>query len=185
MTVITPNKVEFQRFWKKMFDEEYLPTYNEYELYCELTEDIGEISYSFNNETPTSNEEKIARDTMKVSQKLNGTVVIRKGLIDVISDGNKTFYVKVDGSLKRWGGQGDILAGALGTFAYYAQLFNKSKEFQFESISTEDNPLLIAAVASSIFTRMAAFEAYQLKERSLVTSDIIQTFNISRYLAKL
>ena len=101
MTVITPNKVEFQRFWKKMFDEEYLPTYNEYELYCELTEDIGEISYSFDNETPTSNEEKIARDTMKVSQKLNGTVVIRKGLIDVISDGNKTFYVKVDGSLKK------------------------------------------------------------------------------------
>lgn len=156
MTILTPNKVEFQRFWIKMFGEEYLPTYNEAELYTSLTEDIGELHYSFENQNAETNEERLARDVMAVSQKLNGTVVLRKGLIDVITDGNKAFYVKTEGSLKRCGGQGDILAGTLGTFAYYSQLSQKQKEFPFLSILPEDNTLLIAAVAGSVFTRMAA-----------------------------
>ena len=139
MTIITPNKVEFQRFWKRMFEEDYLPTYDEFKIYYNLSDDIGELHYSFENQGPLTDEEQLARDVMSVSQKLNGTVVLRKGLIDIITDGNKAFYVKSNGSLKRCGGQGDILAGTLGTFSYYAQLLQKQKDFTFSSILPEDN----------------------------------------------
>ena len=44
---------------------------------------------------------------------------MKKGIIDIISDGIQTYYVAVEGGQKRCGGQGDILAGILGTFVNY------------------------------------------------------------------
>ena len=101
-------------------------------------------------------------------------MILRKGLVDIITDGIKAFYVKTEGSLKRWGGQGDILSGMWGTFSYYAMLSKKSKDPVFETITQDENPLLIAAVASSHFTRVAANIAYTEKKRGLVTPDILK-----------
>lgn len=66
-----------------------------------------------------------------ISRKISNTIILRKGLVDIITDGRQAFYVKTQGSLKRCGGQGDVLAGMLGTFTYYANLL-KDQDNTFE-----------------------------------------------------
>ena len=44
---------------------------------------------------------------------------MRKGLVDIVSDGDRTFLVTTAGGLKRCGGQGDVLAGTVGNFINY------------------------------------------------------------------
>jgi NAD(P)H-hydrate repair Nnr-like enzyme with NAD(P)H-hydrate dehydratase domain len=46
-----------------------------------------------------------------LSRVLGGVLVCRKGSVDVISDGRIAVYCAVDGSPRRCGGQGDVLAG--------------------------------------------------------------------------
>jgi len=102
-----------------------------------------------------------------------------------MTDGNKVFYVKTQGSLKRCGGQGDVLAGTIGTYSYYANLIKKKETFDLESIDETDNPLLLAAVAGSVITRMAAKSAYQLKGRSLALPDVLDNFRVEEYIETL
>jgi len=45
--------------------------------------------------------------------------------------------------------------------------------------------LLIAAITGSMFTRMAAAEAFEKKGRSLATPDILETFDVSKYISKI
>ena len=67
--------------------------------------------------------------------------------------------MSTEGSLKRCGGQGDVLSGVLGTFVSY---------------KLENTPPLIEAVLACMVTRMAAKVAFEEKGRSLVTPDIIE-----------
>lgn len=174
-TILTPNPVELQRLWKSLFGEDYTPSYDEEEVYNSLEEDIGELDP----------EQNIAKEVVKVCKELSNTVILKKGTIDIISDGNRVFYCKVDGSMKRCGGQGDLLAGVLGTFSFYAKSATQKDEYPYESITKDENPLLLAAVAGSMINRMAAAEAFEKKGRSLVTPDIVDCYDISRYLSKL
>jgi hydroxyethylthiazole kinase-like sugar kinase family protein len=57
-----------------------------------------------------------------LSRQLGNLVICRKGLVDVITDGEEACYVTADGSMKRCGGIGDILAGTIGTFSQYKEL---------------------------------------------------------------
>lgn len=54
-----------------------------------------------------------------LSNKLGNPTIIKKGLIDVISNGEYSALVWNQSSLKRCGGQGDLLAGMLATFVNY------------------------------------------------------------------
>jgi ATP-dependent NAD(P)H-hydrate dehydratase len=42
--------------------------------------------------------------------------ILQKGPSDIISNGERNEVIDVQGGLKRVGGQGDILSGAVGTF---------------------------------------------------------------------
>jgi len=57
---------------------------------------------------------------MELAKELK-VIVMRKGEVDVISDGDSAYFVNVWGSLKWCGGQGDLLSGILGTYAYWAK----------------------------------------------------------------
>jgi ATP-dependent NAD(P)H-hydrate dehydratase len=46
-------------------------------------------------------------------------IVVRKGPVDIITDGKEAILVSQPGSLKRCGGIGDILSGVVGTFLQY------------------------------------------------------------------
>lgn len=48
-----------------------------------------------------------------VCRRLGGVTIVRKGAEDIVSDGSFSDAVEGGGSLRRAGGQGDLLAGTL------------------------------------------------------------------------
>ena len=103
----------------------------------------------------------LSSKTLRLSESLNGALIFKKGLIDVISNGNRTCLVSTPGSMKRCGGQGDVLAGMLGTFANY-------------SYGESGCDLLTGAMLASMTTREAARMAFEKRGHALVTPDIIK-----------
>ncbi len=76
---------------------------------------------------------------------LENVIICKKGIVDLISDGNISYYVAMEGSLKRCGGQGDVLAGIVGAFAKFASNLN-----DVESISERK---ILSVVCATIATR--------------------------------
>ena len=52
------------------------------------------------------------QQTAELARALGGVTVVSKGPTDVISDGDVTLVCSLPASLRRAGGQGDVLAGA-------------------------------------------------------------------------
>ncbi len=105
-----------------------------------------------------------------IEMRIDNAIICKKGLIDIISDGRTSYYVAVEGSEKRCGGQGDILSGIIGTFSLFGR-----------KIGTEEG-LKQAVVAACILTRSAARRAYLKKRIGLTAPDIIE--EIPGYLAQ-
>lgn len=55
---------------------------------------------------------------------LGGATVVLKGKVDIISDGSRTVACEVPGGLKRCGGIGDVLSGAMATALAWVNLQN-------------------------------------------------------------
>lgn len=54
--------------------------------------------------------------------------IIQKGPSDIISNGDRTETVGIEGGLKRVGGQGDILSGVTGTFLAWGKNFEEQQD---------------------------------------------------------
>ncbi|XP_054286663.1 ATP-dependent (S)-NAD(P)H-hydrate dehydratase-like [Macrosteles quadrilineatus] len=94
------------------------------------------------------------------------TVVI-KGERDIIVRGDSILnYENTKGSPRRCGGQGDVLSGCLGTFAYWA-----TKADQKEGM---DAPQLYAALAATTIVKVCNRIAFEDKGRGMLTTDILQ-----------
>jgi len=89
------------------------------------------------------------------------TTVVRKGYFDLISTSSNCFILSQGQVPRRCGGQGAILAGLCTTFLAWMKL-----------AGNVDNPLL-AAEGAAIITRQAAQGAFERKDRSMQTPDII------------
>lgn len=90
--------------------------------------------------------------------------VVRKGPIDVITDGKEVLLVSCPGSKKRCGGIGDILAG---TIAAYTQ-------FPLRCESLTENKSLMAIALACLTVRKASARAFDNKKHSLVASDVLE-----------
>lgn len=93
-------------------------------------------------------------------------VIVLKGAEDVIANKRGTLVCDEQGSARRCGGQGDILAGCMGTFAYWA-----SKQTHYYD---ELGPEVLAAYAASALTRRTNKIAFKAKGRNMITTDIIE-----------
>lgn len=93
-----------------------------------------------------------------------GITVLEKGLHDRIYDSltAEKYECGDGGSGRRCGGQGDLLCGAIATFYYWAL------EKQ------ETNAALVACFAGSYLAKECNRLAFEVKGRSMVTSDMIQ-----------
>jgi len=58
--------------------------------------------------------------TAHLARALNGPTVVRKGEMDIISNGTATYLCTEPGSLRRCGGQGDVLSGSAATWLHWA-----------------------------------------------------------------
>lgn len=125
--VLTPNVVEFGRLWKG--------------LKVEGTEEPRD------SEKPTAQVEAL-------SKALGGVTVVQKGAKDMISNGQSTMVVDLEGGLKRSGGQGDTLTGSIATFlgwrrAYLDGLWDHGNKLDAKEL------LGLAAFGGAAITRVS------------------------------
>ncbi|XP_012812401.1 ATP-dependent (S)-NAD(P)H-hydrate dehydratase isoform X2 [Xenopus tropicalis] len=103
---------------------------------------------------------------LRLSQAMGNITIIQKGERDLISDGDKVLVCSHEGSSRRCGGQGDLLAGSLGVLVHWALLAGPEK-------INAQNPFLVAAFGACSLTRQCNHQAFQKYGRSMTTSDMI------------
>ena len=117
---------------------------------------------------------------------LDGVVIIVKGQVDLIASGDhRVFAVGVSEdygiSPRRCGGQGDILAGCIGTAVHWATLaaLVENKDSSIDQIydnsyaDLRNHPIVLAAVLASSVVKAAAWRAFLVSSRSTTSTAIL------------
>lgn len=105
LAVLTPNANEFRLLCEKMGDAP-LQDRGRAEL---LDEDVDE---DVDEDDELASKAEAAE---RLATFLGNVTIVLKGKVDVITDGNRTITCSVAGGLKRCGGIGDVLSGAMAT----------------------------------------------------------------------
>lgn len=112
-----------------------------------------------------------------LSQALNGPVILQKGKDDRITNGKEVLTCSAPGSLKRAGGQGDILAGTLSCLLAWAKIFHYGDAVHAGAPSPdtilEDRLLLLAAYGAAETARRCSHEAFKKHGRALLADDLL------------
>lgn len=200
--VLTPNVVEYRRLYlsvaaslenpevEPLEDAERDPEDNE-----KMRLELPAASSSSSSKHPTNSQNPLAlsnpvvlpsddesiwnpRSVKTIAAALGGVTIIRKGSSDVISDGRRTIQCNRSGGLRRCGGQGDILAGVIGTILGWnygsqsgyenAEKIRKREGHRFTASRT-----MLAAWGASNLTREASHRAYAEHHRGVTTSHIL------------
>lgn len=90
---------------------------------------------------------------------LGGVTVIQKGAKDFISNGTTTLVNTLEGGLKRSGGQGDTLTGAIATFLAWRKAYIDGlwKDESGQRL-TDDEMIGLAAFGGSAITRVSQMQ---------------------------
>lgn len=155
--------------------------------------------------TPNVMEFKRLCDTMKINASgphtslcpqlataLGNATIIQKGPSDIISNGLKIpsallsdeseeqnyLEVKVEGGLKRVGGQGDILSGSTGVLLAWGSEWVRGTYEHVGHPPPQDKAIaenipVLAAYGASTFNRTVSKRGFQKKGRSMVTGDLV------------
>jgi len=161
--VLTPNAIEFKRLWA---------------VVCPL-EDIG----SRTNKEAVEHFVKCLQGRGS-NTSLGSVTVLLKGELDVVSSDGVAETIQLIGSPRRCGGQGDILAGSIGTFLAWAKsdgLIGANASQRMHVESTHDDAFVTplnevtsaCACGGSLVTRHASLLAFSKKRRSTTTPDIL------------
>ena len=180
--ILTPNVVEFERL------KQHLKQHRGKDM---------ELLNKFNPDDPDP-----YRQTLAVAKFLGGVTVFRKGVVDIISNGEIVFGMEEEGSMRRCGGQGDVLAGSLGLLSHWAQLQGKElapfaellfsmmppspsrsqdgldsdplmPKLQLTNNSDSSAATLWACVYASTLVRRSGKLGFEVKRRSMTTPDVI------------
>jgi ATP-dependent NAD(P)H-hydrate dehydratase len=111
-----------------------------------------------------------AKAVKKLAEKLENVTIIKKGKVDIISDGKEIIFNDSEGSLKRCGGIGDLLTGTLGTFINWTHKMETDSKVNDIVIQ----PNIIAALAGSLFIRECGRVAFNKYHRSVLAVDIVE-----------
>ncbi|SDA02829.1 BZ3500_MvSof-1268-A1-R1_Chr11-1g03177 [Microbotryum saponariae] len=148
--VLTPNVVEFKRLCKAV---------------------------NLDTDSSTSDPSKLAG---KLAKALGGVTVLEKGTVDRIVNSDKeeeAWINRTKGSLRRCGGQGDVMSGAVGCFLAWGLSYLQRR--QGEGLGEESDPITeseiprLAAYAASTITRTASRLTFEKKKRAMQTSDML------------
>ncbi len=109
-----------------------------------------------------------AAELRRISLALGGAVIVRKGPHDLLSDGTSVLCNEEPGSVKRSGGQGDVLAGSIATFLGWA------RAAQLGGLTPpEPSPPLLAAYAGCLLTRRFSAAAFAKHRRAMTAPDLV------------
>ena len=113
--ILTPNLIEFKRIWQAQYPLEdpkaNLPSI-EHEI-AFFNDHASENGRSFNK---IDIYHPVVKPVAEMARSFGNSIIVRKGISDIITDGHEAYYVCEEGSFKRCGGIGDILAGTISSF---------------------------------------------------------------------
>ncbi|KAJ2005650.1 hypothetical protein GGI02_003002 [Coemansia sp. RSA 2322] len=115
---------------------------------------------------------------MLLAERLGGVTVVRKGKVDVITNGDRLFVCEETGGLRRCGGQGDILSGAIATFLAWGQQYKRGAWKHTGEIKNED-VVMLASYAACMITRHASFLAYDDCGRSTQSTNVLEQVDMA------
>lgn len=144
---LTPNSIEFKRIWESVMTSEL-----SFGIDIPITTECCLVDQSFFSGS------NYVSEVVALAKKLN-VCIVRKGAVDIISDGQHVAVVDLKGSPRRCGGQGDVLAGITGVFSAWASNLGTSP--------------VIAAAGACMVLRRAAELAFLKTKRSTTTIEII------------
>jgi ATP-dependent NAD(P)H-hydrate dehydratase len=130
----------------------------------------------------TSGIDENSSDALKqVTLTLNGPLIVQKGSSDVISNGYVDIICSEQGSLRRAGGQGDVLSGTIATYIAWCSRrisSNVSINTEKQQYTTSDgtaalSPLMMAAYGGCLTTRIASRHAFEKQGRAMGATDVI------------
>ena len=116
----------------------------------------------------------LVASVQQLSRELGNVSVVHKGEHDVLSNGTAVLVCSEEGSLRRCGGQGDVLAGCLGTFAYWSNIYHSSKPQMMNTLVNEYGPMLTAGYAACTVTRACSKLAYLKRGRSMTGPNLVE-----------
>ncbi|KDE03867.1 YjeF [Microbotryum lychnidis-dioicae p1A1 Lamole] len=150
--VLTPNVVEFKRLCKAV---------------------------NLDTDSSTSDPSLLAG---KLAKALGGVTVLEKGTVDRIVNNDKeeqAWINETKGSLRRCGGQGDVLSGAVGCFLAWGLSYLQKQQGEARVGEKKSDPITefeiprLAAYAASTITRTASRLTFEKKKRAMQTSDML------------
>ena len=107
----------------------------------------------------------------EVSRALGGVLVLQKGQVDYLSNGERTWVCDLEGGKKRSGGQGDTLTGSIGTLLCYRRAY-LDKLWDHEADLGEDETVMLAAFGGAAVTRECSRLAFKQWGRALQASHV-------------
>lgn len=107
----------------------------------------------------------------RLSAALGGVLILRKGAADVVTDGEAVLCVTEQGSPKRSGGQGDVLAGCLATLLSWARDGGADRLPAGE----ESSAAVIATYTACFVTRQASAQAFRQHRRAMTAPDVVDS----------
>ncbi|KAL1139876.1 hypothetical protein AAG570_006853 [Ranatra chinensis] len=135
-----------------------------------LTPNIMEFAY-LSDAILSSDENKLSSKFELISQRFGPKVtIVLKGKEDVIYCNGKILNCTYVGSNRRCGGQGDLLSGILATFAAWSQLY---KGKSTDGLTSQYSGSILAAYGACALTRTCNRLAFEVKHRSMLSSDMI------------
>uniref|UniRef100_A0A0G4I2T5 ATP-dependent (S)-NAD(P)H-hydrate dehydratase n=1 Tax=Chromera velia CCMP2878 TaxID=1169474 RepID=A0A0G4I2T5_9ALVE len=174
--VLTPNVVELKRLQASLANLGMLKGNEE-----EMDDTSGPLYLE--NETLTESSDPLTEEELlvvQIARALDGPTIVRKGRIDLITNGKIVLTCCFPGALKRSGGQGDVLSGCTLAFAAWVHAKKKQSEKTPPTESGEGGevshvpPLMLAAWGGCTMTRACANRAFGFRKRSMVAPDLIE-----------
>lgn len=107
-----------------------------------------------------------------LSKALGNVSIVLKGLPDLIARDEISIECKTAGSARRVGGQGDILAGCVGTFLCWT-LSKRSKQLD-AGLENPMDPYLVASFTACHLVKVSASKAFGIHGRSMLTTHVIE-----------
>ncbi|OLY83401.1 ATP-dependent (S)-NAD(P)H-hydrate dehydratase [Smittium mucronatum] len=156
-----------------------------------LTPNFNEFGYLMKGLNLLSTGDPV-HDVENLARHLGNVTIVLKGHFDIITNGNRIFFDKFElfhflffyvafylavkctekSGLKRCGGQGDILTGAIASFFGFGVAYLQNRWEHEAELSKEEIPML-AAYAGCKVTRTASFLAFSQRGMATQSSYIL------------
>ncbi|KAG5518985.1 hypothetical protein PMAC_002516 [Pneumocystis sp. 'macacae'] len=120
-----------------------------------------------------------------LANKLGGVTILKKGMVDYISNGQQTLQVNMKGCPKRCGGQGDILTGILSTLLAWRKAYLENlweyvilkiiyiNNSSHDKTLDEHQSLILAVFGAACTIRYCSYLAFKHKKRAMGATDIM------------